>query len=55
MVLRGEITGNGIVPLPDWITRDRLAAELAARGIRVVVRSEGGESHAFDDGAVLTK
>ena len=55
MVLRGELTGNGIVPLPDWITRDRLVAELAARGIRVVVRSAGGESHAFDDGAVLTK
>ncbi len=55
MVLRGEITGNGIVPLPDWITRDRLVAELATRGIRIVVRSEGGESHAFDDGAVLTK
>jgi hypothetical protein len=45
MVLRGEITGKGIVPLPDWITRDRLVAELAAREIRVVVRSEGRESH----------
>jgi hypothetical protein len=32
LVVRGKITGNGIVPLPDWITRDRLAAELAARG-----------------------
>jgi hypothetical protein len=55
MVLRGEITGNGIIPLPDWITRDRLVAELAARGIKVEVRSEGGEWHTFDDGAVLTK
>ncbi len=44
MVLHEEITGNGIVSLPDWITRDRLVAELAARGIRVVVRSKGGES-----------
>jgi len=55
MVLRGEITGNGIVPLPDWITQDRLFAELAARGIRVVVRPEGREPYSFDDGAVLTK
>jgi len=42
MVLHEEITGNGIVPLPDWITRDRLVAELAARGTRIVVRSEEG-------------
>ena len=55
MVLRGEITGNGIVPLPDWITRDRLVAELAARKIRVAVRSEGREWRAFDDGAAFTK
>src|SRR6266576_3942085 len=55
MVLRGEITGNGIVPLPDWITRDRLVAELAAWKIRVAVRSEGGEWRAFDDGAAFTK
>jgi len=52
MVLRGEIRGNGIVPLPDWITRDRLVAELAARGIRVAIRSEDGDWHAFDDAAV---
>ena len=55
MVLRGEITGNGIVPLPDWITRDRLVAELAAWKIRVAVRSEGREWRAFDDGAAFTK
>jgi Saccharopine dehydrogenase NADP binding domain len=55
MVLRGEITGKGVVPLPDWITRDRLVAELAVRGIRVVVRSQDGEWHAFGDAAVLTK
>jgi len=55
MVLRGEITGNGIIPLPDWITRDRLVAELTARGIRVVLRSEGGEWHTFEDGVVWTK
>ena len=42
MVLRKEITGGGIVPLPDWITRDRLIKELAARGIRTAVGSAGG-------------
>ena len=51
MVLRGEITGTGIVPLPDWIARDQLVAELASHGIRVVVRREGGEWRALDDGA----
>ena len=50
MVLHKEIAGNGIVPLPDWITRDRLAAELSARGIRIVVRAEGGEWRNLDDG-----
>jgi NAD dependent epimerase/dehydratase family len=43
MVLRKEITGNGIVPLPDWITRDRLISELATRGIRTAVGSGDGE------------
>jgi hypothetical protein len=44
MVLREEITGNGIVPLPDWIARDRLVAELAASKIKVLVHSKVGES-----------
>jgi saccharopine dehydrogenase-like NADP-dependent oxidoreductase len=39
MVLRGTIRGTGIVPPPDWITQDQLVAELAARDIRVAVRS----------------
>jgi hypothetical protein len=43
MVLRKEITGSGIVPLPDWITRDRLIGELAARGIRTAISIGGGE------------
>jgi hypothetical protein len=55
MVLRGEITGSGIVPLPDWIAPDRLLAELAARGIKVVVRLQGRESHSFEDATVLMK
>jgi len=43
MILRKEITGTGIVPPTDWIARDQLVDKLAERGIRVAVRSEGGE------------
>jgi len=49
MVLRREIRGSGIVPLPDWITRDHLVGELAARGIRIAVRSDGEEWRAVGD------
>ena len=49
MVLRRAIKGRGIVPLPDWITRDQLVAELAARGIRVAVRSGAGAWRAVGD------
>jgi hypothetical protein len=49
MVLRKAIRGTGIVPLPDWITRDQLVAELAARDIRVAVRSGAGEWRAIAD------
>jgi hypothetical protein len=43
MVLRKEIAGSGVVPLPDWITRDGLIGELAARGIRTAISTGGGE------------
>jgi Saccharopine dehydrogenase NADP binding domain len=43
MILRKEIAGTGIVPPTDWIARDQLVEKLAARGIRVAVRSGGGE------------
>jgi hypothetical protein len=49
MVLRRAIRGAGIVPLPDWITRDQLVAELAARDIRLAVRSGAGEWRAVGD------
>jgi Saccharopine dehydrogenase NADP binding domain len=49
MVLHEETAGNGIVPLPDWITRDRLIGELAARGVKVVVCSEGAEWRTLED------
>ena len=50
MVLRKAIRGAGIVPLPDWITRDQLLAEFAARDIRVAVRSGAGEWRAVGGG-----
>lgn len=53
-ILRGEIERYGLVPLPDWITRDRLVAELTARKIRVSIRSEDGEWHGLGDAQELT-
>ena len=50
MVLQKAIRGTGIVSLPDWITRDQLVAELAARGIRVAVRSGAGEWRTVGEG-----
>ena len=43
LILGKQIRGTGIVSLPDWITRDRFMAELAARGIQIAVRSGDGE------------
>jgi hypothetical protein len=43
LILRKEITGTGIVPPTNWIARDQLVDKLAARGIRVAVRSGGGQ------------
>ena len=50
MILRKEISGTGIVPPTDWIARDQLFDKLAARGIRVAVRSDGGEWRAIGKG-----
>jgi hypothetical protein len=48
MILSGEIAGNGIVPLPDWITKDRLVAKLAERNITVAFRLEDGTWHVLE-------
>jgi hypothetical protein len=53
MVLQKAISGTGILPLPDWIGRDRLLAELAARGIRVAVRSGTGEWRTVGDATAI--
>jgi len=50
MILRKEISGTGIVPPTDWIARDQLVDKLAARGIRVAIRSDGGEWRAIGKG-----
>ena len=50
MILRKEISGTGIVPPTDWIARDQLVDKLAARGIRVAVRSHGGEWRSIGKG-----
>lgn len=52
-ILCREMTGSGIVPLPDWITRDQLVGELAARGIRIAFRSGGEEWRTVGDTAGL--
>ncbi len=50
MILRKEISGTGIVPPTDWIARDQLVHKLDARGIRVAIRSDGGEWRAIGKG-----
>jgi hypothetical protein len=35
MILQGEISYRGIVPLPDWLPRDRFTKELAKRHVRI--------------------
>lgn len=34
MILQGEVTCAGIVPLPDWLPRTRLTKELTKRQVR---------------------
>jgi Saccharopine dehydrogenase NADP binding domain len=42
MLLAGKIAKKGIVP-PDWIDREQLVAELAARGVSVATRGNSGD------------
>jgi hypothetical protein len=41
MLLRGEVTHCGIVPLPDWLPRRKLLEELTKRHLRMAVKTEG--------------
>jgi hypothetical protein len=38
MILQGEITYRGIVPLPDWLPRDRFLAELTKRQVGMAMK-----------------
>jgi hypothetical protein len=42
MLLEGEITCRGIVPLPVWLPRARFLQELTKRDIKMASRTEGG-------------
>jgi hypothetical protein len=41
MLLQGEITRRGIVPLPDWLPRKRLLDELTRRDIKMASKTDG--------------
>jgi hypothetical protein len=41
MILQGEITHQGIVPLPDWLPRERFIAELTKRHLNMAVKTKG--------------
>jgi len=41
MLLQGEITRPGIVPLPGWLPRERLLEELTRRNIKMASKTEG--------------
>jgi saccharopine dehydrogenase-like NADP-dependent oxidoreductase len=42
MLLRGEVTCRGIVPLPDWLSRERFVEELSKRRLKMAEKTEGG-------------
>jgi hypothetical protein len=44
MLLRGEVTYRGIVPLPDWLPRKRFVEELTKRGLKIASKTEGAWS-----------
>ena len=44
MLLKGEITHRGIVPLPDRIPRKRLLEELTKRHLRMAAKTQGNWS-----------
>jgi hypothetical protein len=41
MLLRGEVTCRGIVPLPDWLSRQRFVEELSKRRLKMAEKTEG--------------
>ena len=45
MILQGEVDFRGIVPLPDWLTREKFTEELANRRVRIAERRDGAWSN----------
>ena len=41
MLLQGEVTCRGIVPLPDWLPRERLLEELTKRDLKMASKTDG--------------
>jgi hypothetical protein len=41
MILRGEITAKGIVPLPDWLPSQRFVDELTKRQVNISMKVDG--------------
>jgi saccharopine dehydrogenase-like NADP-dependent oxidoreductase len=41
MLLRGEVTCRGIVPLPDWLSRERFVEELSKRRLKMAEKTDG--------------
>jgi hypothetical protein len=39
MILNGEVTGQGIIALPNWLSRERLIEELRKRGLQISARA----------------
>jgi hypothetical protein len=42
MILQGEITYRGIVPLPDWLPRDKFLSELTKRQVGMAMTDDTG-------------
>jgi saccharopine dehydrogenase-like NADP-dependent oxidoreductase len=40
MIIRGEVSYRGIVPLPDWLPRKRFIEELTKRQVKIAVKTE---------------
>jgi hypothetical protein len=41
MLLLGEISNRGIVPMPNWLPRERFLKELTKRHLRMAVKTNG--------------
>lgn len=41
LILQGEVNCRGIVPLPDWLPRQRFAEELKKRQAKMAVQTDG--------------